>query len=271
MKKLILLLLPAILCTTLHAQPRQLKKVMELKMPKEDYDYNNGVKGASVCWHPVTKKYYAVFSGSSNYPFGVYDASGKLLTDTSLTAMQDVRGLWYNSTTKKLCGNAGNDGGWFSYTLNSKGVPVSVATDIAGMKQPDENSAGAYDAASASVCFLDHGKISFYNRKGIFSKKTALHWGRPKVLGPDDFENEDNQNTEYNQTTVVHTGNAAMPFGLLNTKRSRIELYDTKEGYLQQLLLLPDDFYGPKYLGFAYANGIYWLYNIDNRTWLGFK
>ncbi len=262
----------AILCAFVYAQPRQLKKVIELKMPKEDYDYNNGVKGASVCWHPVEKKYYAVFSGSKDYPMGVYDANGKLLTDTSLTAMQDVRGLWYNPAIKKLCGNAGNDGGWFSYTLNKKGIPTGSKTEITGMKQPDENSAGSYDPASASVCFFNGGKIMFYNNKGVFTKKTSVHFGLPKVLGPADFESDDNLNPDYNQTTVVHTGNTAMPFGLLNTKQNRIELYDAKEGYLQQLLLLPDDgLYAPKYLGFAYANGICWLYNIDNRTWVGFK
>ena len=272
MKKFTSVFLLAVLCALTQAQPRQLKKVMELKMPKEDYDLNNGVKGASVCWHPVEKKYYAVFSGSKDYPLGVYDAAGKLLTDTSVTAIQDVRGLWYNPATKRICGNAGNNGGWFYYILNNKGVPTAAKTAFTGMKQPDENSAGAYDAISNDVYFLDGGKVSYYNSKAVFTSKTAIHWGQPKVLGPAEFENEDNGNNDYNQTTVVNSGIATMPIGLLNVKRNRIELYDAKEGYLQQLLLLPDgDFFGPRYLGFAYSNGIYWLYNIDNRTWLGFK
>jgi hypothetical protein len=272
MKKFTCLFVAVMLCSLVHAQPRQLKKVIELTMPKTEYDHNNGVKGASVCWHPVEKKYYAAFTGNKDYPLGVFDAAGKLLTDTSLTAMQDVKGLWYNSTTKKICGNAGNDGGWFSYTLNSKGTPTSAKTEIAGMKQPDENSAGAFEPGSALVCFFDKGKISFYNNKGVFTKKTAIHFGQPKVLGPAEFENDDNENSDYNQTTVVYTGIAASPVGLLNVKRNRIELYDSKEGYLQQILLLPDDEqYGQRFLGFAYANGIYWLYNIYSRNWIGFK
>lgn len=254
------------------AQPRPLKKVMELKMPKDDGDFNNGIKGASVCWNPVTKKYYAVFSGSKDFPLGVFDEKGILLTDTSLAAMQDVRGLWYNTSTKKICGNAANDGGWFSYTLNSKGVPVSSKTDMAGMKQPDENSTAAYDPGTQMLYFFDKGKFTFYNSDGTVAKKLAIHFGRPKVLGPGEFENEDNENTDYNQTTVVHTGMAAAPAGLLNVKHNRIELYDLKEGYLQQILLLPDDdIYGSKALNFAYANGIYWLYNIFTRSWAGFK
>jgi hypothetical protein len=266
-----------LICLVLHttmvlAQPRQLKKILELKMPKGDDDFNNGQKGASVCWNPVTKKYYAAFALSKHYPLGVFDETGKLLTDTSLAAMQNVRGLWYNPSAKKICGNSGNDGGWFSYILNSKGVPVSCKIEIEGMKQPDENSTGAYDAASQLVYFFDKGKFSFYNNKAVFTKKLAIHFGQPKVLGPAEFENEDNENSDYNQTTVIYTGIPASPLGLLNVKRNRIELYDNKEGYLQQILLLPDDdMYGSRSLNFAYANGIYWLFNIFTRTWQGFK
>lgn len=269
--KIILLACIAFCTIKISAQPRQLKKVMELKMPKDEGDVNNGQKGASVCWNPVTKKYYAVFTGSKE-PLGVYDEKGKLLTDTSLAAMQNVRGLWYNPATKKICGNTFNDGGWFSYTLNNKGVPVASKTDIAGMKQPDEQSTGTYDPASGMVYFFNGGKLVFYNNKGVFAKKLPIHFGQPKVLGPAEFENEDNFNTDYNQTTVVHTGIAASPAGLLNVKLNRIELYDLNEGYLQQILLLPDDdLYGTKAFNFAYANGIYWLYNIFTRTWQGFK
>lgn len=274
MKNINIILLACLLLGAgeLHSQPRLLKKVLELKMPKEDIDYNNGVKGASVCWNPVTKKYYAAFSGSKDFPLGVFDETGKLLTDTSLTAMQNVRGLWYNTGTKKICGNAGDDGGWFSYTLNSKGIPVSAKTDIQGMKQPDENSTGAFDPVSQMVYFFDKGKLSFYNNKAVAIKTLAIHFGQPKVLGPAEFENEDNENPDYNHTTVVHTGIAASPAGLLNVKRNRIELYDVTEGYLQQILLLPtDEMYGLKALNFAFANGIYWLYNMDTRAWMGFK
>lgn len=141
------------------------------------------------------------------------------------------------------------------------------------MKQPDENSTGAYEPGAQLVYFLDGGTLVFYNTKGVFSKKLAIHWGQPKILGPAEFENEGNENTDYNHTTVVYTGIATEPAGLPNVKRNRIELYDTKEGYLQQILLLPEDneTYGSRALNFAYANGIYWLFNIDSRTWLGFK
>jgi len=270
--KIVLLAGISFVSTRVPAQPVQLKKVLELKMPKDDIDVNNGVKGASVCWNPVTKKYYAVFSGSKDFPLGVFDTKGQLLTDTSLAAMQDVRGLWYNAVTKKICGNAANDGGWFSYILNSKGVPLGTKTEMPGMKQPDENSTAAYDPGSQTVYFFDKGKFVFYNNKGAVTKKLPIHFGQPKVLGPGEFENEDNENPDYNQTTVVHTGLAASPAGLLNAKRNRIELYDLKEGYLQQILLLPDDEqYGSRALNFAFANGIYWLYNIYIRAWMGFQ
>ena len=46
--KTILVASIAFVTINLTAQPRQLTKVLELKMPKDDIDFNNGVKGASV-------------------------------------------------------------------------------------------------------------------------------------------------------------------------------------------------------------------------------
>lgn len=273
LNKTLLLAFVLLFTSFIQAQPRMLKKVMELAMPKNAEDENSGIKGASVCWNPVSKKYYAAFSGSKNFPLGVFDAAGKLISDTSLTAMQDVKGLWYDPSAKKICGNAANDAGWFSYTLNNKGIPTSVKNELTGMHQPDENSTGAFDTASSSVYFLDKGKLIFYSfAKGLFIKKTPIHWGQPKVSGPGEFENEDNENTDYNHTTVVFTGIPDAQSGLLNVKRNRIELYDNTDGYLQQILLLPeDDFTGSRSFNFAYANGIYWLFDIYKRIWLGFN
>ncbi len=118
------------------AQSRTLKKVMELKMPRESSDDNAGSNGGSVCWDPVVKKYYAAFAGNTLYPLAVFDATGKLLSDPELSAMQDTRGLWYNSVTKKVSGNTYNDNGWFYYTTNAKGIPTGYNTTVSGMRQP---------------------------------------------------------------------------------------------------------------------------------------
>jgi hypothetical protein len=270
-----ILLLSALLMTValnLSAQPRPLKQVMELKMPKTAEDIDCGTRGASVCWEPVTKKYYAVFAGNKAYPLGVFDAAGKLLSDTAQTTLADVRGLWYNSITKKISGNSYNDGGWFSYILNTKGIPTDYKTDVAGMYQPDENSVGSFDPVSKSVFFLDKGKLSFYTAsKNTPAKTVNIHWGRSKILGPAEDENADNENTDYNHTTAVYTGIKNAQVALLNVMEYRIELYDYREGYLQQVLTLPEDAPLQPSFNFAFANGMYWLFDIDNRKWTGYK
>lgn len=274
MKRNILLLFVLILGTgiQLPAQVRMLKKVMELKMPKTRDDENCGTRGASVCWNPVNKKYYAAFAGNKAYPLGVFNASGKLVSDSDLTTLRDIRGLWFNPDTKKISGNTYDDEGWFSYTLNSNGIPTDYTTDFEDMNQPDLQSVGSYDPILRSICFLDKGKVAFYDIKtATAGNSLPIHWGRKKSQGPGEFENEDNENEDYNTSTVIYTGIKNSELGFLNILLHRIELYDHKNGYMQQTLELPQDIPLENIFNFAYTNGIYWLFDISKRKWLGFK
>ncbi|MFZ1530019.1 MAG: hypothetical protein WAT19_14785 [Ferruginibacter sp.] len=273
MKKIIILCAMLLgVSYSLFAQPRSIKKMMELKMPKTADDLMCGTRGASVAWDPAGKKYYAAFAGNAGFPLGVFDASGRLLTDTSLNTQRDIRALWYNPISKKISGNCYNDGGWFSYSCNAKAVPTACQTDVEGMYQPDEQSAGAFDPVSKSVFFLDGGKLSFYrNTSKIPFKTVALHWGRPKILGPADFESPDDIKEGYNSTSAVYTGLPNAQVAVLNVTRAQIELYDYNEGYLQQILLLPEGTSVEYVFNFSYANGFFWLFDIDTRTWLAFK
>src|SRR5215831_11978397 len=73
----------------LTQSPQVLKKVIELKMPKTASDDMPGTRGASVAWHPLQKKYYAVFAGNMDYPLAVFDEKGKRLSDDDLFAYID--------------------------------------------------------------------------------------------------------------------------------------------------------------------------------------
>jgi hypothetical protein len=257
---------------SLHAQNGILAKVLELNMPKTADNGANGTRGASVCWNPVNKKYYAAFAGNMSYPLGIFSAAGKLLSDSDQTTLVDMRGLWYNPGTNKISGNTYNDIGWFSYVLNSNGIPTDFTIDFKGMNQPGEQSVGAYDPLLKSICFLDKGRFSFYDiataTPGNFQ---AIHWGRKKMQGPGENEDENMENEDYNTTTVVYTGIKNAELGVLNTKLRRIELYDHNTGYLQQSLVLPDEAPLQPLFNFAFANGIYWLFDIENRKWIGYK
>jgi hypothetical protein len=112
MKK-ILLLLAAFLLVGASANSqtiKTLKKVLELKITEP-----GGANAASVAWHPVQKKYYAAQAGNADFPLGVFDVKGKMLSNSTQTTLFDIRGLWYNAKTKTLQANGYNDFGWTEY------------------------------------------------------------------------------------------------------------------------------------------------------------
>lgn len=264
-----------ITASNVNAQNRTLKQVAELQMPKTSEDPNCGTRGAAVCWNPVTKMYYAAFAGNSAYPMAVFNVSGKRVSNEDLATMGDIRGLWYDPISKKLNANGYNDAGWMVYSLDDKGIPDDINTKFSGMNQPDEQAVGAYDSRLKLVFFMDNSRIMLYeNFSDMFARvddSVQIHWGRKKSEGPGIDEDEFERNEDYNYTTVVATGINGAELGLLNTLDKKIELYDVKEGYLQQILKLPPTAPVESMFNFAYTNGIYWLFDITNRKWIGYK
>ncbi|HLF45531.1 MAG TPA: hypothetical protein VI548_03860, partial [Chitinophagaceae bacterium] len=244
---------------------RMLKKNIVLQMPGED-----GSNGASVAWHPVQKKYYAAFAGKASFPLSVFDAAGKRISPDDLTTQIDVRGLWYNDDSKLICGNAYKDLGWFSYKPDAKGIPQELKIVIPGIIQPSAQSVGTYNSKNRLVYFLDYTEIRAFDDEGkpVEDSSFSLLLNIPEEFEDDaDLYMEEN----YNLTTLVFTGINKNEFGLLNYAKSRIELYDKKTGTLSQILKLPEDAISYDWLNFAFTNGIYWLFDKDNRNWVGYK
>lgn len=277
MKKYILLLIPLLFISAagLQAQTRTLKQVIELQMPKTADDELCGTRGAGVCWNPVTKKYYAAFCGNRGFPMGVFTAAGVRVSSDTLTTLEDLRGIWYDAATKKLNANCYNDIGWINYNLDNNGIPNHVNYKFSGMNQPTPQSVGAYDARLKFVFFLDKSRVLLYeNFSDMFARvddSVQIHWGRKRSDGPGNYENEFDENENYNSTNVISTGIINAEFGFLNTTEKQIELYDRKEGYLQQTIKLPETAPVESMFNFAFSNGIYWLFDIPNRKWIGYK
>jgi hypothetical protein len=273
MKKIfftLLLSLPLLLNAQLE---KTLKKTFELTMPGTVDDSMPGTRGGAVVWHPVQKKYYAVFAGNAGYPLAVFDATGKRLSDDKLTAMQDTRGLWYNPTLKKICGNGYNKTGWFSHTLDTKGMPLESTIDAAGMNQPGEQSIGVYNAKSNLVCFLYGQNIYMYNKDAMQEEDSTIRL-YPGVSKAEDIDKDDD-GTElkesYSSNALIYTGIPKAEFGLLNVLERQVELYNKKTGLLTQKLKLPDDINMWPSFNFSYTNGIYWAFDQDTRIWTGYK
>lgn len=273
MKKILFVLAVFATATMATAQaPKTLKKVLELKMPKTADDDMPGTRGASVAWHPVQKKYYASFAGNLSYPMAVFNAAGKRLSADDVTTQADTRGLWYNAVKKQICGNGYSETGWFSYTLNPLGLIKNINFDKEGMYQPNEQSVGTYNTAKKQVMFLKGSEIWMYDTSGTAAEtKTVLHWGLTAKDGIAADENTEETPEGYNNTSIIYTGLPNAEVGVLNTVDKQVELYSIKTGFLSKKIQLPEDAPAEKMFNFAYANGIYWLFNMEARTWLGYK
>lgn len=272
MKHLIAVIFLCLLVPGLQAQTKTLKKVLELKMPKETGDELCGTRGAAVAWHPVLKKYYAAFAGNMGFPMGVFDEKGKRVSDAELATKVDLRGLWYDAATQKICANGYADAGWVAYQLDSKGIPADYKVIKEGTYQPNDNSVGTYNNTRKAAYFLDGGKVSFYKIRAEYSDESVtIHWGRKKSDGVADDENSYEAKEGYNTTTAICTGYNKAEIGVLNITDRQIELYNEADGFMQQVLRLPEEAPVNDRFNFAFANGIYWLFDIDNRTWIGYK
>lgn len=251
-------------------QTHALKPAIKLIMPLTAEDIMPGTRGASVVWHPVQKKYYAAMAGNKDYPLAVFDAKGKRISKDSLKCMQDVRGLWYNPDVRIIQGNTYNDDGWFSYILDAKGYPAGSQSVFAGQLQPGLQSIGAYDFKKKTVLFVHEGRLySYYIKDGIIISDVEINWGLTKSSSPDDLAVSETD--DYNSTTVIYTGIKDAEIGFLNNYKRQIELYDLATCHLAKTLTLPDDAKAETTFNFAYTNGIYWLFDMEGRTWHGYK
>ncbi len=276
MKKYFLFLMATlVLANVINAQTtRPLKKIIELKMPKTIDDNMPGTRGASMAWHPIQKKYYAVMAGNMAYPLAVFDSKGKRLSQDTLTAMADSRGLWYNPVKKQICGNAYSSYGWFSYSLDKTGIPVSINTDFEGMNQPDDQSVGAYHVAKKAVLFIFGSQVSWYDGADASvnsDEKLIIHWGNTAKQGINEDEDETAEPEGYNLTTLIYTGKPGAEIGFLNIVKKQVELYNFKTGFLSQVLKLPADIPAEATFNFAFTNDTYWFFNMEKRVWIGCK
>jgi hypothetical protein len=268
MKLISLALLTILMQSTVpvNAQPvKTLKKVLELKMPRED-----GANGASVAWHPGLKKYYAAMAGNVSFPLSVFDAAGKSLSPAEQETLFDIRGLWYYPKLKTIQMNGYNKFGWAEYKLNTKGFPVEIKELYPGMNQSNENCAGSFNPKENAVYFFNEdGNLDAYDYgTAEYLEAKDLYLGNKN-------ENEFSDNYDvlenYNSTTAVFTGIPKAEIGVLNVAEKQIELYNIATGYLTQILKLPGTAPAKEWLNFAWSNNIYWLFDTESRTWKGYK
>lgn len=259
---------------------KTLKKTIELKMPGiavpskvTGEDSLPGKRGGAVVWHPVQKKYYAAFAGNTTFPLAVFDVTGKRLSGEDQATLVDLRGMWYNPSFKKICGNGYSDIGWFSYKLDAKGIPEDGEIYAAGMNQPGDQCIGVFNAKSNLVYFLNGQNIYAYNAEAMQEEDSTirLYPGISKKENMDENDDGETLSEDYSYNVLIYTGIPKAEFGLLNVVERQVELYNRKTGLLTQKLMLPADLPTWPAFNFSYTNGTYWAFDQDTRTWTGYK
>jgi hypothetical protein len=141
------------------------------------------------------------------------------------------------------------------------------------MNQPTEQSVGTFSISKQQVMFLDAGQVFYYNSKGeALEDPLTIYWGRTKADGVSEEESEETVTPEdYNYTTVVFTGVKGAELGFLNITEMQIELYNMADGFMTKKLKLPEDASVNQSFNFSYTNGMYWLFNMETRTWTAYK
>lgn len=274
--KNILVIIVAAMCTISGNAQTILTRTLSLKIITE-----GGQKAAGVVWHPLQKKYYAAQGGNADFPMVVFDSKGKQLSDTTLTTMVDVRGFWYNPNTKTLQTNGYDDFGWGEYVLNSKGIPTATNVLFEGMNQPDQNSIGAYDYKRNVLMFLNSYdySVDFYNMQtGMPDSSVTIYFGCKTMDEVEAYFNEEMMAYDweavfayYNENAIIYTGIPGEEIGLLRYLENKVEFYNAATGLLTRYVAFPSEATTSSMLNFSYSNGIYWLFDSEQRIWTGYK
>lgn len=231
---------------------------LKLQMTTGDGKAGEGTNGVSVAYHENQKKWYAVFAGNSYYPLCVFDELGKNISGYQKVGY-DARGFWYNPKTQMLEGNGFDEEGIIKFPLDEKGIPLHFETIFeGGSHQADANSVGTYDDKNDEIIYYYDGEIQRFDRK---TGEKVGTWTFKKELNPYDI----------NETTVIYTGYKKGEIGLLDYNHKKVLLFDKNQGIQTGSISLPDDAPMNGRFNFSFSHGIIWLFDIENRTWMGYK
>lgn len=220
-------------------------------------DQPSGGMGVTVVWNPAVKRYYAAVSGSGDRWLFIYDQKGQSVKAPYLLPF-DPGSLWVEAGGNSLKSYASGMEGLYEIHLR-EGLPAYAENIFYALHNPVAIGNGAW--------VRRHRELWYYHDKTIFRYKTRhAHHRTPIHLDIDDFENE------INSMGMVYTDIKNGEIGLYDRAQHRILLYSSRNGRCTRILQIMDE-NGPKPLcgDFAYANGIFWLYDRETGNWQGYK
>jgi len=183
-----------------------------------------GTNGSAVTYNATSGLYYTIIAGNEDYPIDVFDASGNW--QTYITAGQDMRGFWYNSTNNTLEGN-NTKGELYAWGLNSRGIPGSNPKSL--YKNVPVQNLQCVDYNFNDIIY------QYYN--GVVYSTSANKPGKMKkiklAIASGEIEN-------YSSYSMGYTGVAGYEIVLLNGATQSVVFFN-KKGKFVNTVKLPED------------------------------
>lgn len=231
----------------------ELVKNITLTMPA-----GSGTYGSSVAYHAGLKRYYTAFGGNTSHTFAIFDLNGNLVSTASQKTMVDLRGIWYNPGDKSIRCNTYSKNGWYKYITDANGIPEAAVMFVNGKTQPDDQSVGVMDEKGKRILFYKNDSLFSYQAEtGQKISSLSVSLKEPR--------------SSYLPNALCYFGGSKQEFCLLNTNRKLIEFFSAKDGKWTREVGFSATEKMPSVLGFAYCNGIFWLFDTGSRTWQGYK
>lgn len=222
------------------------------------FQSGDGTNASGITYVPGADVYVTAIAGNVEYPLEVFDREGK--TIASQTVGLDIRGLWYNPKTNQLEANTYGNSGWYSVSIDSRGVPTGDWQSLLhGMYQPTEQAVLSYVIPKKSLVTLGSQSFSFYKR---FSKKPK---DKPRY-----FHGTPGDTDWYiNPHVAAYTGNDAYPLAVLELNDCQILYFDLKGKYLGATNV--DNCPEMDGFRFGFANRHAFIYDEVDRIWRAYR
>ena len=219
---------------------------------------SRGSNASAVVYNPAKQMYYSVIAGNYRYPLETFDSQGKSINQAR--AGMSTRGMWWNPNTKQLERNVKK--GIAAAALNAEGYADSENLKVvleADLHQPNGKSCGVYDPDTDEILYYSYEKIYRYSRKDAQLISSYYLIGLPA----------DGDNLSAN--SMIYTGKPGMEIGLLDYKNKKVHLFDKTTRKFANTIDLPQNAVTSKEYRFGYANNHVWLFDIGERSWVGYK
>lgn len=229
---------------------------LQLKLLADD-----GINGSAVAWIEEYQKYYTLVAGNESFPIEVFDKNGVNLQ--SIPAGRDMRGLWYNPTYAFIEGNTYEYHDIMSYEIKEDGL---LSTE-----DPYEElfELPVWNPQAVLTLNFRIDQYAWFNKED-----SKLHFVDSES-GEEDGEitlDIPAETIEDFNTTLTYTDIEDAEYGLYNFKENKIYLFERITGRKTAVIELPSEVPNDcNSFRFSFANGHFWLFDADKRTWLGYK